>query len=419
MDLVTGALGSVIPKLALLLKEEYDLQTGVRKKITRLSRDLESMHAFALLRKVPPEQLDDEVKLWSRDVRELSYDVEDMLDTFLVRVEARDPNRLKRAAKKITKMFSKSKARHQIGGMINIINEQADVVAERHRRYRAEDTMTKPATTSTVDPRLEAMYKEVTQLVGIEKPSGDLISMLSLSSPQGNDGSKMKMKMVSVVGTGGLGKTTLAKAVYDKLKVDFQCTAFVPVGRDTDLKKVFIDLLIELNKGKYMDPKYTLLLDPDQLVTELREFLEHKRYASLAKQFTLMGNQQVSDTERILSLSYYDLPAHLKTCLLYLCAFPEDYVIDKSKEENFVIISGNSEGTSSSSYRVHRLAHQNRLLEQISPYTENHLRTFIAVSCDVTAMGFTLGSFKLLRVLALEDCSDVNLEHVENLLHLR
>jgi disease resistance protein RPM1 len=45
--------------------------------------------------------------------------------------------------------------------------------------------------------------------------------------------------------------------------------------------------------------------------------------------FGLKDNEQAETTMTIVSFSYYDLPSHLRSCLVYLSAFPEDSVILK------------------------------------------------------------------------------------------
>ncbi|CAD6272816.1 unnamed protein product [Miscanthus lutarioriparius] len=444
MELVTGAMGSLLPKLGELLKEEYGLQKGVKKKIESLSRELTMVHA--VLRKigdVPPDQLDELVRLWASEVREASYDMEDIVDTFLVRVEdpneATEPHVLRRLRKKVGSLFKKSKARRNISSQIQEIYEKLAELAARRDRYKTPDSVvTKPAT--TIDPRILNLYKSATELVGIKGPRDELINMLSLGDGDEDLPSTTKMKILSVVGSGGLGKTTLAKAVYDHLKPRFECRAFVPVGQNPDIKKVFGDILIALDEQTYTHPKL-MGLDENQLMGKLNEFVKEKRclividdiwdkktwklvrcalqesncgsrlvittrisevaayadehykiqplsqdnsekllYASIVdgegKYFDSLsaetcerilkkcggvplaiitiasllaskpgedwsevynsigfgheGNDDVDNTRRILSFSYYDLPSHLKACLLYLSVFPEDSIIQKN-----------------------------------------------------------------------------------------
>ncbi|CAL4989023.1 unnamed protein product [Urochloa decumbens] len=370
----------------------------------------------------------------------VSYDMEDVLDTFLVRVEGHVPatsDRFKRLLKTMAKLFNKTKARHKIASAVKDIKKQLQEVADRRGRYMVGDIMAK-STVTIVDPRLSALYNDVTKLIGIDKASDELISMLS---SQGDDRSCMdKVKKVSVLGPGGLGKTTLVKTVYEKLKTGFCCGAFVPAGRNPDFKKVFKDILIDLDKQHYTTCFNMMILDERQLIDELRGFLKNKRYfvviddiweaqswetiklallenncgsrivtttrkfkvatevgevyniepladdesrkllytrifgveannldylpdkvsdkilkrcggvplAIITMANLLVGkpieewpevynsigfshkdNHHFESTMRILSFSYYDLPSHLKTCLLYLSMFPDDSIISK------------------------------------------------------------------------------------------
>jgi disease resistance protein RPM1 len=45
--------------------------------------------------------------------------------------------------------------------------------------------------------------------------------------------------------------------------------------------------------------------------------------------FGLKDNKEAESTKIILSFSYYDLPSHLRSCLVYLSSFPEDSYISK------------------------------------------------------------------------------------------
>ncbi|GJN18436.1 hypothetical protein PR202_gb05599 [Eleusine coracana subsp. coracana] len=282
-------MGSLVPKLAELLNKEYKLHKGVRKAVSSLSRELDSAHAaLRKVAEVPPEQLNEQVRNWAREVREASYDMEDVLDTFLVRVEEGPehtyPDGVKRLLEKIgswSSIFRKVKIRHEIAKAIGDINKQLEEVAERRGRYRVDDIIAAPVITSIIDPRLSTLYEDATKLVGIDKARDELISMLSSSAQHG--ASNKKMMIVSIVGLAGLGKTTLAKTIYDNIQVDFDCWAFIPVGQNAHPEKVFRDMLIDLDKTRCtMNPNF-LIFDIRQLIDELRLVLANKRYLGLRR----------------------------------------------------------------------------------------------------------------------------------------
>ncbi|KAF0907421.1 hypothetical protein E2562_017362 [Oryza meyeriana var. granulata] len=222
------ALGTLLPKLGDLLTEEYKLHKNLRGKIMFMKAELESMEAALLkVSEAPIDQPPDpQDKLWVRDVRDLSYDIEDSIDRFMVYVDPSVPNKLHSFRGFIDRslnLLTTAKLRHKIGTDIEEIKSHIKEASEQHYRYKVDGVAAKPVCQTVDSLRLSALYKRATELVSIDEKRDELVRRLL----EGDKMSKKQLRIVSIVGFGGLGKTTLANVVYEKLKMEFDCVAFV------------------------------------------------------------------------------------------------------------------------------------------------------------------------------------------------
>ncbi|WVZ87973.1 hypothetical protein U9M48_034544 [Paspalum notatum var. saurae] len=426
MAVVLGALPSLLPKLDELLKGEYSQQKEMKAGIRFIQAELESMTAaLEHISKTPVYQLPSQDKIWAKNVRELSYDIEDNIDAFMVQAKGNELDK-KHASKKFIDTTLNSLMQPKIRRKNHIIE-----VHKRRCRYVVNHSVYEPV---KVYPHALVRYEDMmTELVGIDEARDEVIKLLM----KGNEMSKQHDKIVSIVGFGGLGKTTLANAVYENLRTQFDCSAFVSVSQTPDIDKILKGMFYQL-------VKYSTL--STNVIDELRELLQEKRYfiiiddiweiscwdmircalpegsaeyriitttriftvaehiggsykmkplspensrilmygrifgkedkdklldeqlaelsgriskkcagvplaiITIASLLASKGRNKLewsdvcnsvgagledSNTSenmiRVLSLSYYDMPSHLRTCFLYLSMFPEDYEIDKDR----------------------------------------------------------------------------------------
>uniref|UniRef100_A0A0A9FUP6 Rx N-terminal domain-containing protein n=1 Tax=Arundo donax TaxID=35708 RepID=A0A0A9FUP6_ARUDO len=231
VSVATGVMKPLLSKLTKLLEGEYVKAKGMRKKIKFLRDELSAMSA-TLQMLADEQQLNPEMKDWRDKLRELAYDIEDCIDAFMSRVENEGDNK-RTGFKRFFRKLKKLKARHEIGDQIEELEARAIKASDRHKRYNFVQSSHNSGT-SFVDPRLAALYEDVEKLVGIDDPKKDIIERLNMETK----GSSDKLKVVSIAGCGGLGKTTLAKQVYDTIRSQFSCAAFVSVSQSPDVRKI-------------------------------------------------------------------------------------------------------------------------------------------------------------------------------------
>jgi disease resistance protein RPM1 len=301
----TGVLKPVLGKLATLVGDQNKRLKGVRCEIKFLMDELTAMQAF-LLKMSGEEDPDEQDEVWMTAVRELSYDMEDSIDDFMQSVDGKDtkPDGFIKKIKHSLWKLGKMKTSRSIGNEIQDLKKQAIEVGERNARYKTREASPK-TTNATVDHRALAIFEHASKLVGIDIPKAEIIKLLTEGACVS---AQQEPRIVSIVGSGGMGKTTLANQVYQELRVTFECRAFISVSRNPDMMSILRTILSEVSNRDYRDTEAGSL---QQIIDEINFFLREKRYYFCSSLLAVLEYIKLYLESRHVSMSHkiYSIPS--------------------------------------------------------------------------------------------------------------
>ncbi|KAM0925519.1 hypothetical protein ACQ4PT_004165 [Festuca glaucescens] len=256
MDLVVGAssdaVKSLVGKLGSLLAQEYTLIQGVRHDIQYINDVLTSMQAF-LNRTKRSSSHDEQRQDWMKQVREVSYDIEDCIDdvNHCLGHEPRGTGKLM-FLKKTWYLLTTIYARRCIATEIRDLKVRVQHVSDRRTRYGVENLTdkegSKPVGTDVPTDRITPPP----QLIGTKQPVGvdDAIYELRVWFKKEEHYTQQGTwkRFLAIVGFGGLGKTTLALELYCKFGDEFDCRASVQASQKFNLLLLLRNLVKQFNE---------------------------------------------------------------------------------------------------------------------------------------------------------------------------
>ncbi|KAF3779927.1 Disease resistance protein [Nymphaea thermarum] len=270
----------LVKRLGAILVDEAKLQGGIRRKVDEIKSELQNMRS--LLKDAESRKDEDKgnesVKTWVEQVREVAYDVEDILDEFMLHFAGPHACGFWDSLEKRFNFIKRLVERHSLATRIEDIKERTRRISEAKEKYNLNKLIEGATSINADRERLRtlvgAYLAEDTDAVGIQSD----IEKLKQWLVSGDE----TLTTILLVGMGGLGKTTLAKKAYNShdVRTHFQCHAWVSVSKSFHPEMVLHCLL----KGSYksMNDMFPSNFNEEKDVTvlgnALREYLRKQRY---------------------------------------------------------------------------------------------------------------------------------------------
>ncbi|GKV49784.1 hypothetical protein SLEP1_g56514 [Rubroshorea leprosula] len=245
-DLVLGpVVEATIDKVISAATEQIGRAVSWEAELRRLCNKLTMIRA--VLQDADRRQVGDSaVKLWLENLRDVARDAEDVLDEGVYEGLKQEVWSQKQMKKKVRlyittsnpfifRLEMASKIKNLIASIVEINKEAADFGLQS--RLASHEPCSNPQTT----------YSSLSYCPRVIGRENDVSKIVDLLIDPNNEES---LSVISVVGMGGLGKTTLAKSVqnHEKIVRNFGKTIFICVSEVFDVKKILKEMLESLTK---------------------------------------------------------------------------------------------------------------------------------------------------------------------------
>ncbi|BBH05778.1 NB-ARC domain-containing disease resistance protein [Prunus dulcis] len=271
-----------ICKFVAILKSEAASIAGIGDHVDEIKRELEFMKAFLANADEGNKAHTQVEQVWIISVRDLVNDVENIIDEFMYHVyEQQIGCRFARWIHKTIHFPKHLWYKRKIANKLQKIAMAIRTITERSQRYGGgAGAAVEGKSTSSEDIRRwvqiqaeSSLYHKEDELVGIEGDKNMLMGWLT--------NEEQRQTVVSVVGMGGSGKTTLvARTFKDEIvKRHFECYAWITVSQSYVIEDLLRRLIKEFHKAKKEEfPADMNAMSYNELLEILVNYLETKRY---------------------------------------------------------------------------------------------------------------------------------------------
>lgn len=277
-----GPVTFLLNKLASLLQNEIQLCNNIQREVIHVRDELARIKAFLRTADSLTEH-DDEVKTWVEQIRSHAYFIEDILDEFRLNLEHELEYGHQGLLSKISGNIKSMKACYRLIYEFRRISLRIKSVCEGNERILHKFQRAGQLTQSidvehwSHDHRGDALLLDKANLVAIEEPKKQLVRWL-IEGP-------IDREVVCMVGMGGLGKTTLAKQVFDDpaVKKHFTVRVWFAVSPSSQTEELLRDMLQQVaSQIRQATPRRTAdTLSRDWLKMIIKNMLLNKRYLIL------------------------------------------------------------------------------------------------------------------------------------------